>query len=240
MPGVLSEGMFLSNAQELRLLRRPAVRARMAAAYYDAIARYLARRSTHVGYELIEGPQVAVTAGETVSYAIEVRNQGNEAIRGWRLGAAAFPAPEHYIGRIRKGRSAGDVAIPQLAPGDSVVVSVDVATPASGGDWMLLFDAQRPGWPWCRASRQSGAAGATHDTAAAVVITRAIAVAPRGLTPAGSSTHRAHTGQDTTSPLASRPRSCGSATPHRSSLRENALVRWQRRSLIHDIPTAET
>ncbi len=141
MPGVLSEGMFLSNPRELRLLKRPAVRARMAAAYYASIARYLAQRSTHVGYELLEGPQVAVMAGETVSYDIEVRNQGNEAMRGWRFGAAAFPAPEHYIGRIRKGRPAGEVAIPQLAPGESVVVSIDVETPASGGDWMLLFDA---------------------------------------------------------------------------------------------------
>ncbi len=142
MPGVLSEGMFLSNPRELRLLKRPAVRARMAAAYYDAIARYLAQRSTHVGYELVGGPQEAVVAGETISYDIEVRNQGNEAMRGWQLAAVAVAAPEHYIGRTGKGRSVGDIAIGQLAPGESVVVSVDVVTPASGGDWMLLFDAR--------------------------------------------------------------------------------------------------
>ena len=62
MPGVLSEGLFLSNEHELELLKRPRVRAAMAVAYYDAVARYLARRGAHVGYELVAGPVEAVGA----------------------------------------------------------------------------------------------------------------------------------------------------------------------------------
>ena len=42
MPGVLSEGLFLSNPRELRLLKQPRVRQAMAVAYYHAIAEYLA------------------------------------------------------------------------------------------------------------------------------------------------------------------------------------------------------
>ncbi len=142
MPGVLSEGMFLSNERELRYLKRPAVRGRMAVAYYDAIAKYFARRATHVGYELVSEPGFPVAVGETATYAIEVRNQGNETMRDWRLGVAAFPAPAYYIGRIRKGALSGEVRIPRLQPGERAVVEVEVTAPGPGGDWMLLFDAR--------------------------------------------------------------------------------------------------
>ncbi len=145
MPGVLSEGMFLSNERELRYLKRPAVRARMAAAYYDAIAKYLARRSTHVGYRLIEQPAGPVTASTTATYAIEVRNQGNAPLREWRLEAAAFPAPSHYVGRIRRGSVAGEALIPRLEPGEAASVEVDIAAPGPGGEWMLVFDARERG-----------------------------------------------------------------------------------------------
>jgi N-acetylmuramoyl-L-alanine amidase len=142
MPGVLSEGMFLSNARELRFLKRPSVRARMAVAYYDAIAAYLARRSTHVGYQLLEGPVGPVAAGESVSYQVEVRNQGNETMREWRLGVAALPATSHYIGRIRDGTPVGQARLPRLEPGQAATISLDVVAPDAGGDWVLLFDAR--------------------------------------------------------------------------------------------------
>jgi len=134
--------MFLSNERELRYLKRPAVRGRMAVAYYDAIAKYLARRATHVGYELVGEPTGAVAAGETVAYAIEVRNQGNEVMRDWRLGVAAFPAPTYYVGRIRRDALVGEARIPRLEPGERATVEVEVTAPAPGGDWMLLFDAR--------------------------------------------------------------------------------------------------
>jgi N-acetylmuramoyl-L-alanine amidase len=145
MPGVLSEGMFLSNTRELRYLKRPAVRARMAVAYYDAIAKYLARRSIHVGYELVDGPAGPTAAGETVGYRVEVRNHGNETLRDWRLGVTAHPAPEHYIGRIRGGTPVGETPLPRLEPGEAVRVDLDVAAPEPGGAWVLVFDARTRG-----------------------------------------------------------------------------------------------
>ena len=142
MPGVLSEGMFLSNPRELRYLKRPTVRARMAVAYYDAVAKYLARRTTHVGYRLLAEPDGPVTSGDTLSYQLEVRNQGNEVLRDWTVGVSALPAPEHYIGRIRRGTPVGGASIPRLGPGDAAAIDIDVQAPGPGGDWMLLFDAR--------------------------------------------------------------------------------------------------
>jgi hypothetical protein len=142
MPGVLSEGMFLSNERELRYLKRPGVRARMAVAYYDAIAKYLERRTTHAGYELVAAPDAAAVSGETVAYALEVRNGGNETMRDWRLRASAYPAPSRYIGRIRPDTSSGEARIPRLEPGESAIVEIEVTAPEPGGDWMLLFDAR--------------------------------------------------------------------------------------------------
>jgi N-acetylmuramoyl-L-alanine amidase len=144
MPGVLSEGMFLSNERELRLLKRPAVRGAMAVGYYDAIARYLAKRSTHVGYQLIDAPVGPIPTGDTVTYTLEVRNQGQEVMRGWRLRAEAVRAPERYPSRLRDGTRVGGVRIPRLKPGKSAVVEVKVTAPRPGQEWMLLFDARDP------------------------------------------------------------------------------------------------
>ena len=118
MPGVLSEGLFLSNPRELALLQRPAVRASMAVAYYDAVGKYLARRGDHVGYELIEEPAAPVLPDEPVSYRIEVRNQGTDAIRDWRLKVNAVTAPSRYVSRIRDALAVGEVGIPRLEPGE--------------------------------------------------------------------------------------------------------------------------
>jgi len=157
MPGVLSEGLFLSNERELRLLKRPMVRQAIAVAYYDAIAKYLARRPSHVGYELLAGPTESM-AGERVSFEVEVRNQGNEPMRGQRLAAVAFPAPSRYIGRVRSGLSVGQARIPRLEPGESAALSVEVTAPepAEGlavQDWMVLFDA------WDRDGRRAAHLG---------------------------------------------------------------------------------
>jgi len=140
MPGVLSEGLFLSNPRELRLLKRPAVRGAMAEAYYDAVAKFLERRTTHVGYELIDGPAEAA-AGEPITYEVEVRNVGTTAMRGWQLSAGAVPARFMYEGRGRTGRAVGEQRVPRLEPGEKATVSIEVTAPAPGRDWMLLFDA---------------------------------------------------------------------------------------------------
>jgi hypothetical protein len=142
MPGVLSEGMFLSNPRELRLLKRPAVRQAMAVAYYDAIAKYLARRGSHVGYTLIERPTEPVTSGEPVNSQVEIRNHGGDDMRGWDLLATALPMPARYVGRARDGDTVGKARVPRLAPGEKTVVMINVSAPSPGDDWMLLFDAR--------------------------------------------------------------------------------------------------
>lgn len=141
MPGVLSEGMFLSNERELRLLKRPAVRAAMAVAYYEAIAKYLARRETHVGYALVEGPLEPLVAGDTAIYRVTVRNQGNEEMRGWDIVVGSRPRRERYEGRARTGDQVGEARVPRLKPGESAVIKIEVSAPAPG-EWMLLFDAR--------------------------------------------------------------------------------------------------
>jgi N-acetylmuramoyl-L-alanine amidase len=142
MPGVLSEGMFLSNERELALLERPAVRAAMATAYYDALAMYLERRGAHVGYELIRGPVGPTLSGEALTYTVEVRNQGSEPIRDWRLQVSYVAAPDRYVGRVRKAEALGEARIPRLEPGRSEVIDVPITTPGTAGHWMLLFDAR--------------------------------------------------------------------------------------------------
>jgi N-acetylmuramoyl-L-alanine amidase len=143
MPGVLSEGLFLSNPRELRLLKDRRVRQAMAVAYYDAIARYLARRGSHVGYEFQAGPSRAV-AGERVLFVIEVRNQGTESLRGWDLVAAALPTESPYVGRVRGVEVVGERRIPRLEPGEAATLTLEVTAPSPGQEWMLLFDARDP------------------------------------------------------------------------------------------------
>jgi N-acetylmuramoyl-L-alanine amidase len=141
MPGVLSEGLFLSNPRELRLLRQPRVRQAMAVAYYDAIARYLARRGSHVGYRLGAAP-TAAAGGEPFSLSVQVRNQGSEPMRGWDLVVSALPSESPSVGRAREGADLGRQRIPPLAPGESVDVAIPVTAPARGARWTLLVDAE--------------------------------------------------------------------------------------------------
>jgi N-acetylmuramoyl-L-alanine amidase len=141
MPGVLSEGLFLSNPRELALLQRPAIRGAMAAAYYDAVSKYLARRGDHVGYELAEGPTEPVAAAAPVSYRVEIRNAGTDTIRDWRLKVNAVEAPSRYVSRIRDAVTVGEAGIGALKPGESRVVEVEVTAPGAG-EWSLLFDAR--------------------------------------------------------------------------------------------------
>jgi N-acetylmuramoyl-L-alanine amidase len=140
MPGVLSEGLFLSNPRELRLLKQPRVRQAMANAYYEAIAEYLARRGSHVGYALVSGP-TEVAAGTPLELSIEVRHQGSERMRGWRLGVGALPADSKAVGRARNGSSVGSRRIPALAPGQTRTLRVPITAPVEEGAWTLMVDA---------------------------------------------------------------------------------------------------
>ncbi len=141
MPGVLSEGLFLSNPVELALLQDPAVRAAMAVGYYDAVSQYLARRGDHIGYAFIEGPAEPVVAGEPVRYRVEVRNQGTGSIRDWRLKVNAIAAPDRYVSRILDAVTVGELQLPRLEVGERRILDVDVTAPGPG-EWTLLFDAR--------------------------------------------------------------------------------------------------
>jgi len=138
MPGVLSEGLFLSNPQELALLQQPAVRGAMAAAYYGAVSRYLARRGPHLGYALVDGPAEAVDPGRPLTLGIEVRNQGSEAVRDWRLTGELERARPRYLGRVGRGTRLADARVPRLAPGESALVELAfplLQRPATGSCW---------------------------------------------------------------------------------------------------------
>jgi hypothetical protein len=149
-PGVLSEGLFLTHPRELRLLQQARVRQAMANAYYEAIAAYLGRRGSHVGYSLVEGPAYA-TAGGTVTLEVEVRDQGTTTLRGWRLEAGAQPAGSEALARSRAGASLGGRNIPVLRPGERRRVRLRVTAPTEPGLWVLMVDAlDRTGAPASR------------------------------------------------------------------------------------------
>ncbi len=140
MPGVLSEGLFLTHPQELRLLKQARVRQAMANAYYEAIATYLERRGSHVGYALVEAPAEA-DAGGTVELEVEVRDQGTTTLRGWRLEVGAQPAGSEALARSQAGPSLGGRRIPALDPGEVRRVRLTVTVPISPGAWVLVVDA---------------------------------------------------------------------------------------------------
>jgi N-acetylmuramoyl-L-alanine amidase len=139
LPGVLSEGLFLSHPHELELLKRPKVRQAIAAGYYEAIAAYLASRGRAVGYRLVDAPD-SVAEGARARYSVVVHNTGTTVARGWRLRVAAVPAVSLYDGSGDAGEGLAVQALPTLAPGESARLSLDVAVPSTDGDWLIVFD----------------------------------------------------------------------------------------------------
>lgn len=143
MPAVLSEGLFLSHPRELRLLKQARVRQAMANAYYEAIATFLDRRGSHVGYELVAAP-TEVAAGRPVELEVEVRNQGTTRLRDWRLEVGAQPAGSEALARSQPGASLGGRRIPALGMGEGRRIRVTVTAPAEPGAWVLMVDALDP------------------------------------------------------------------------------------------------
>jgi hypothetical protein len=143
MPAVLSEGLFLSNPRELRMLQRTRVRQAMAVAYYEAVVEYLAERGSHVGYALASAP-TTVEAGSPVELELEVRDQGTTALRGWRLAVGAQPEGSTALGRARPGATLGERRIPTLRPGRRRTLRVAARAPDEPGRWVLLVDAVGP------------------------------------------------------------------------------------------------
>jgi N-acetylmuramoyl-L-alanine amidase len=142
MPGVLSEGLFLSHPYELELLKRRDVRTSMAVAYYEAISRYLAARPAAARYDSVVAPSTAVE-GEHARYEVRVTNRGSAATQGWTLEAGAVPAVTRYDGSGVPGERLGAVAVPTLAPGANSVITLDLPAPP-GGEWLVRFDVVLP------------------------------------------------------------------------------------------------
>src|SRR5688572_15235659 len=143
MPGVLSEGMFLTHPYELSLLRQPRVRQSMAAAYYDAVREFIAGREVGARYEPLSDPgaggPVAAAPGAPLAYRIRLVNNGMEQAAGWQVEARLVPAVLLYDGSNERGELVGSVAVPVLARGGSAELSLNVAAPAAG-DWLVKFD----------------------------------------------------------------------------------------------------
>jgi N-acetylmuramoyl-L-alanine amidase len=142
MPGVLSEGMFLTNPYELQLLETPAVRQSMAAAYYDAIQSFVAKRAYAAGYEALSAPGSAVD-GESVSYTVQVTNKGQQPASGWTLEAALVPAVPLYDGTGARGDLLSSVPIAPLARGGVSTLDLSLSAPPVG-EWLIKFDVRLP------------------------------------------------------------------------------------------------
>jgi hypothetical protein len=125
-PTVLGESLFIDRPSEHRILSRRSGRTAIAAAYFDGIARYLARRSYGLRYEVLEAP-TTVSAGSETSVTVRLTNTGHVTSTSWRLLAR--------------------VAIPDgLRPGQSVEVRLPgIPMPREGGKWLLKLDIKVPG-----------------------------------------------------------------------------------------------
>lgn len=145
MPGVLSEGLFLTHPYELLLLKQPRVRQSMAVAYYDAVQAFIYGRSHGARYDVTADPGTAgpVAAGATLSYEVQLTNSGMDQAVGWKLMAGYVPAVTLYDGSGVRGEPLGEFAVPALARGARSTLSLSLPVPPAG-DWLIKFDVLLP------------------------------------------------------------------------------------------------
>lgn len=145
-PSMLGESLFIDHPAERRLLERKRVRNAIATAYYDGIARFLARRRHGLRYELTHAPD-QVSVGATASLGLRLTNRGNSTSSGWRLVARVVPEVFRYDGRPRRGPIVAEMALPDgLGPGASLEVSFEgIPMPSTPGRWLLKIDVDLPG-----------------------------------------------------------------------------------------------
>lgn len=144
-PSMLGESLFIDHPAERRLLERRRVRSAIAAAYYDGIARFLARRRHGLRYDLTHAPD-RVPVGATTSLGLRLTNRGNSTSSGWRLVARVVPEVFRYDGRPRRGKVVADMPLPDgLAPGAVQEVDFEgIPMPSAPGRWLLKIDVDLP------------------------------------------------------------------------------------------------
>lgn len=148
MPSVLTEGLFLSNSGDLRALKSPTVRQRIAAAYYQGLARYFAARSVAARYRLLEAPAASATEGSGAELVVRVTNTASIVLpAATSVGVGAVGAVPYYDGSSQAGLPLGAAPLGvDLAPGESAAVRVPFSAPAyeslvsTGGRALLKID----------------------------------------------------------------------------------------------------
>ena len=135
MPGVLSEGLFVSNATDRAMLKTSRGRARIAEGYYDGLARYFASRTYGAAYRLDTPPSATLDAGASSSLSVTVTNT---SARSWTAGSvsmtlSALPRVEEYDGTNAAGTRLTTIDLPALAAGRSVAVDLPFVVPDAGG-----------------------------------------------------------------------------------------------------------
>ena len=113
----------------------------MAAAYYDAIAEFIAGRQFGARYEPLADPAAgaAVAKGASLHYGIRLTNTSLAPAAGWTLEARLVPAALLYDGSNDPGELVGSAAVPSVARAGQVGVGLDFVAPASG-NWLVKFD----------------------------------------------------------------------------------------------------
>lgn len=141
MPAVLSEELFYSNPGDLAVLKSAVGRQTLADGYYDAIAAFLAQRTTAAGYRAVAdaGAVGPVTGAASIDYKVRVTNKGMASATGWTLEARYVPAVLLYDGSPNLGELLGSAAVTDLGPGARSTVSLTLPAPPAG-DWLVKFD----------------------------------------------------------------------------------------------------
>ena len=135
MPGVLSEGLFVSNTTDRTMLKTARGRARLAEGYYDGLARYFAGRTYGAAYRLDTPPSATLAEGSAASLSVTVTNTSP---RSWTAGSvaltlSALPRVEDYDGTNATGSTLATIDLPALAVGRSVAVDVPFVVPDDAG-----------------------------------------------------------------------------------------------------------
>ena len=131
MPGVLSEGLFVSNPTDRGMLRTARARARIAEGYYDGLARYFASRTYGAAYRLDAAPSDTLAEGTAASISVTLTNT---SARAWTAGSvgltlSALARIDDYDGSNTAGTLLATTSLPALAAGGSVAIDVPFIVP---------------------------------------------------------------------------------------------------------------